>query len=82
MADLTAENDTFCRLQEQSIVNPPEVAVPPIVSPPGNNGTSHTHEASPGPLATSVDTSTKKRRLKLQDPEKFTNGKDGDPVEY
>ena len=87
VADLTAENDTFRRLQEQSIVNPPEQADSPIVSPPGNNRTSGTigHEPSPGPstnLTNSANTSTKKRRLKLQDPDKFTNGKDGDPVEY
>ena len=81
VADLTAENDTFRRLQEQSIVNPPEVADPPIVSPHGDNGTSHTHGASPGPLTSSVNTSTK-RRLKLADPPIFTDAKDDVPVEH
>ena len=78
VADFTAENNTFRRLQEQAMVNPP------IVGPPGNNETSGImdHEPSPGPSTDSTNTSTKKRRLKLQDPDKFTNGKDGDPVEY
>ena len=76
VADLTAENNTFRRLQEQAIVDPP-----------GNNGTSGTigHEPSPGPSTNSTNsanTSTKKRRLKLQDPDKFTNSKNGDPVKY
>ena len=64
VADLTAENDTFRRLQEQSIVNPSKAADPPIVSPPGNNGTSGTmdHKPSPGPSATSANTSTNTKK--------------------
>ena len=64
VADLTAENDTFCRLQEQSIANPPEAANPPIVSPPGNNGTSGTmdHEPSSGLSATLANTSTNTKK--------------------
>ena len=87
MADLTAENNTFCQLQEQSILdlsvaNPP-IVDPPIVGPPGNNRTSGTidYEPSPGPSTSSVNTSTK-RCLKLADPLIFTDGKDSVPVEH
>ena len=83
VADLTAENDTFCRLQEQAIVDGAPVADPPIVSSPGNNRTSGTidHEPSLGSSTSSVNISTK-RRLKLADPPIFTDGKDGVPVEH
>ena len=82
VTDLTAENDTLRRLQEQVIVN--SSVDQPIVSPPGNNGTSGTidHEPSPGPSTSLVNTSTTKRRFKLQDPPVFTDGKEGLPVEY
>ena len=72
VADLTAENDTFRRLQEQAIVNPL-----------GNNRTSGTmdHKPSPGLSTSSVNTSTK-RRFKLQNPSVFTNGKEKLPVKY
>ena len=84
VADLTAENNTFRRLQEQAIVDDAPVTDPPIVGPPGNNGTSGTmdHEPSPGPSATSANTSTNKRCLKLADPPISTDGKDGMPVEH
>ena len=80
VADLTAENDTLLRLQEQAIVDNA-----PTADPPGNNRTSGTmdHEPSPGPSATSANTSTPtKRHFKLQDPPVFTDGKKGLPVEY
>ena len=72
VADLTAENDTFRRLQEQAIVNPP-----------GNNGTSGTidHKPSPDRLTSLVNTSTK-RCFKLQDPPVFIDKKENLPVEY
>ena len=59
---------------------------PPIVdSSAGHMG--NVPKASPGPLASSALTTKsaskiKKRRIKLQDPDKFINGKDEDLVEY
>ena len=82
MADLTAKNNTFRRLQKQAIVNP-SVVDPPIVVPLGNNESKTIdHKFSPGLSTSSVNTSTNKHCLKLADSSIFTDGKNGVPVEH
>ena len=84
IADLSAENNTFCQLQEQAIVDNVLVANLFIVSPPGNNKTSGTidHELRPSLSVTLANTFTNKHCFKLADPFFFTNSKDSVPVKH